>query len=262
MKHCQQCGQEASGRFCASCGASLMELPCPSCQASVAAGTRFCTDCGSAMRARAAATPVGAGGDGRASRVGWWVSGGLLAVLVLVVLFVEFTGSGSDAAPPGGPMPGSTLGPAPNVDLSSMTAREAADNLFNRVMRAIAADDTSEAMNFLPMAIDAYEMARPLDEDGLFHLSLLERASGNSEGALAAALEGLEGNPDHLLNLSAAAESSRDLGQDDQAGEFYRRMLEAWDRERAELRVEYEEHAPLLPLIREDAEQFLSGSDP
>lgn len=271
MKHCTQCGQEAAGRFCGACGATLKALPCPGCGTELLPGTRFCNLCGAPARATRGAEPQevgarsagpgaasGGGGDPTSGRLGWWISGGLLAVLVLIVLFSEFSGS-RDPAVVGAPFSG-TLGPAPNVDLSSMTPRQAADNLYNRVMNAIAQDNTTEATNFLPMAIEAYRLARPLDEDGLFHLSLLQRAAGDFEAALATALEGLEDNPDHLLNLSAAAESARELGDTDAATAHYTRMLEAWDREVAAARVEYEEHARVLPLIREDAETHLGGA--
>jgi len=186
------------------------------------------------------------------------VSGALLAVLVLIVLFSELSRS-RDPGVVGAPFSGA-LGPAPNVDLSSMTPRQAADNLYNRVMNAIAQGNTTEATNFLPMAMEAYRLARPLDEDGLFHLSLLQRAAGDFEAALATALEGLHDNPDHLLNLSAAAESARELGDMAAATAHYTRMLEAWDREIAADRLEYEEHARVLPLIREDAEALLGGT--
>jgi len=192
--------------------------------------------------------------------MGWWVAGVLLAAIVLIVAFVEI----SDRPDPGvaGAPPGGGLGPAPNVDLSSMTPRQAADNLFNRVMQAVANGDTTEATNFLPMAIAAYDMARPLDEDGFFHLSLLQRAGQDQGAALQSALDGLSTNPDHLLNLYGAAEASIALGDSLGARGYYERLLAAWDREIAADRLEYVEHEPLLPLIREDAEAFLSGGGP
>ena len=140
-----------------------------------------------------------------------------------------------------------------------MTPREAADRLFNRVMSAAAQEDPAEANSFLPMARDAYELARPLDEDGLFHLSLLQRAGGDFQASLDTALEGLRQNPNHLLNLSSAAEASLQLGDVGGGREYYQRLLDSWDGELASGRSEYDEHAPLLPLIREDAEAFLAG---
>ncbi|MEX0856048.1 MAG: hypothetical protein WD056_00615 [Gemmatimonadota bacterium] len=181
-------------------------------------------------------------------------------LLLAFVAVVEF--GGRDGANAGSAPPPQGLGPAPNVDLSSMTPREAADNLFDRVMRAVANDNTTEANNFLPMAIAAYEMATPLDADGLFHLSLLQRAGGELDTALATARSGLEENPDHLLNLSGVAAISLQLGDTASAREYYTRMLDVWDREIAADRVEYTEHAPLLPLLREDADALLGGGTP
>jgi hypothetical protein len=257
---CMQCGTAAEGRFCPSCGASLKALPCPGCGEEIPAGTRFCTACGSRMSARTAprreqpgvSHPAAAAGG----QVGWWISGALLVVLLGIGAFLVLGDSENGA----GPAP--ALGPASNVDLSSMTPREAADNLFFRVMGAVERGDYAEADAFLPMAVNAHEMAGPLDADGLFHLALLQRAAGRHEEALASALEGLEGNPDHLLNLYAAAEAAREIGELAQAREHYVRMLEAWDRELAALRPEYDEHHPLLPLIREDGEAFLAEAGP
>ncbi len=264
MKHCTQCGQEAVGRFCGACGATLRALPCSGCGIELPPGTRFCNACGSPahapVRGPTAGEGAGGAGDGGAGggRLLLGISGGLLAVLVLLVLFLEFR-AGDPVPLPAGAPPSGALGPAPNVDLASMTPRQAADALYNRVMNAIAREDDVEARNFLPMAIDAYELARPLDDDGLFHLSLLQRAAGDAEGALATALEALEESPEHLLNLSAAAEASRELGELAAAAAYYRTMLEAWDRELALGRIEYAEHERLLPLLREDAETLLEG---
>ncbi len=191
---------------------------------------------------------------------GWWVAGGLLLVVVIVVGAAVVMDAEEPVAPGGfGPAPVSGGGAPP--DLSSMTPREAADRLFNRVMSAAAREDTAEANSFLPMAINAYELAEPLNADGLFHLSLLQRAAGDYEASLATALEGLQEAPNHLLNLSSAAEAELRLGQTEAGRAHYQRLLEAWDQELATGRSEYEEHAPLLPLIREDAEAFISGGD-
>ncbi len=263
--HCTQCGAEGAGRFCASCGASLRVAGCRSCGARLPAGTRFCTSCG---------TPVGGGlarGTGAKERapgrgtggpdLGRWVAGALL-VVVLVVVGIGVVREPDD------PRPAPAIGAASGgdgapPDLSTMTPREAADRLFNRVMSAAAREDTGEANAFLPMAIDAYELATPLDDDGLFHLSLLQRAAADFQASLASAVAGLEENPDHLLNLSSAAEAFLELGQLDDGRAYYQRMLDAWDRELASGRAEYEEHRPLLPLIREDAEALLgSGAAP
>lgn len=264
--HCTQCGVEGRGRFCASCGASLKALGCRSCGARLPAGTRFCTGCGTSVgggvapggageRRRAAPGGTGRGGPD----LGWWVAGALLGV-VLLVAGISVVRELEDPSPVPALGAASGGGGAP-PDLSAMTPREAADRLFNRVMSAAAREDTGEANAFLPMAIDAYGLATPLDDDGLFHLSLLQRAAADFEASLASAEAGLEANPDHLLNLSSAAEASLELGELEDGRAYYRRMLDAWDRELVSSRPEYEEHRPLLPLIREDAEALLGGGE-
>ena len=264
--HCTQCGAEAQGRFCASCGASLQPLSCRGCGSKVAAGNRFCTSCGTPVggpTARGARTPaesavLGVSQQKRGADAGWWIGGGLLAVVLVIVGVGVLMDSEEGSLPPGSSAGLASRGGTP-PDLSSMTPREAADRLFNRVMTAAAREDVAEANSFLPMAIDAYGLAQPLDDDGLFHLALLQRAGGEHEESLASALEGLQENPDHLLNLSAAAEASLQLGQVEAGREYYQRVLDSWEGEMAAGREEYDEHGPLLPMIREDAEAFLSG---
>ena len=261
--HCTQCGAQASGRFCASCGASLRALRCRGCGAKLPAGLRFCTACGAPVGGARPTSARGGGGEARRGRpdLGWWVAGLLLLVVVVTAGISVLRSPGDSPAPAalGGAPPGAGAPP----DLSAMTPREAADRLFNRVMSAAAREDTDEANAFLPMAIAAYERAAPLDDDGLFHLALLHRAAAEYGASLAAAESGLVDNPDHLLNLSAAAEASLELGRLEEGRAYYRRMLDAWDREVAAGRAEYEEHSPLLRLIREDAEALLgSGGAP
>jgi hypothetical protein len=254
--HCTQCGVEGEGRFCPACGASLVDVPCPQCDRPLPRGTRFCTDCGSAVQTRSSTPPAPAALGGQAP-VAWAVAGILLVGLLAVAAIPIFTGrnsDSSDASRPGG----SALGPAPNVDLSSMTPRQAADRLYSRIAQALSAQDTSQVLTFLPMAIDAYEMARPLDTDGLFHLALLQRVALDYTASLSSALSGLELDPNHLLHLSAAAEALAELGRTGEARVYYQRLLDLWDEESTRELPDYQEHAPLLPLIRQEAIDFLA----
>lgn len=261
--HCTQCGAEASGRFCASCGASLQSIQCPGCGTAISPGTRFCTSCGSPARAPSApsgvadarvgkATPSQKGGE----NLGWFVAGSLLILILAAIAFQTFAGSGGEEP---APAVASSLGPTGTVDLASMTPREAADRLFTRVMAAMEQGNDSEAMSFLPMAIDAYGLARPLDDDGLYHLALLQGATGDFAASLATATEGLATTTEHLLLLSSAAEAAKELGDETAALGYYTLLLDAWDREMALLRQEYTDHSRILPLLREDAENYLAG---
>jgi tetratricopeptide (TPR) repeat protein len=112
---------------------------------------------------------------------------------------------------------------------------------------------------FLPMALGAYDQARPLDHDGLFHLSLLNRVAGNLDEALANAEEVLADDPDHVLALMAAAEAEVEIGDRDAAAGYYGHILEVIDAQIARGLPEYEAHRTIMDAARSDAEAFLGG---
>jgi tetratricopeptide (TPR) repeat protein len=161
---------------------------------------------------------------------------------------------GAGGAGGGGPAAG-----AAGVDLSSKTPREAADRLYTRVMGAAEVGDSATARGFVPMAMSAYEQARPLDADGLFHLSSLQRVAGDFAAALSTAGEALANEPDHLLNLYAAAEASRELGDADEARGYYQRLVDVWDEQMASGHLDYQAHATMMSSVRSAAVEFLAG---
>jgi hypothetical protein len=217
-------------------------------------GTRFCVACGSPLRGPGGQPERAPSGAGGGTVLPWAVSGVLLTALLVVAGMTVFSGGGAPAQPP----PQGALGPAPNVDLASMSPGEAARRLFNRVVSGMERRDSAEVANFLPMAIDAHEIARPLDDLELFRLSFLYRAALDPDAALTTAMEGLERSPDHVLLLSAAAEAYRELNDDVAARVHFARLLEVWEVETARGQEEYEGFSLLLPVIREDAERFLA----
>lgn len=180
---------------------------------------------------------------------------------MLVALYPIFSPQSKNVGPPvQTAAPGSAAaGSASNVDLTTMTPREAADRLWDRIQRAVEAGDTQEVISFLPMAIGAYEVAKPLDQDGKYHLSTLMMQALDNEGALEVAEAGLAENPDHLMNLAAAADAALALGDSASARTFYQRMMDAWDGEIAANRPEYLAHTNLQPILRQKAEALLGG---
>jgi tetratricopeptide (TPR) repeat protein len=184
--------------------------------------------------------------------LGWWVAGvffiGMVLILALPILRREGQPDETSAPPAAG-------GGTP-PDLSTMTPEEAANRLFNRVMAAAEDGNTAEAQRFLPMAIQAHEQARPLDADGLFHLSLLQQYGEDYTSSLATAREVLESNPDHLLGLAAAGDAAKALGDSVAAREYYSRFLEVYDAEVAKGLQEYQEHQYNLSLGRQNAVAF------
>jgi tetratricopeptide (TPR) repeat protein len=149
-------------------------------------------------------------------------------------------------------------GPAA-IDLNSMTPIEAADRLYARVMAAAEVGDSATVVTFMPMAIQSYERAAPLNEDGLFHLSSLQRTAGDFTTAIATAEEGLDRNPNHLLLLYAAGEAAALEGMAGEARDYYQRLLDAYDAEMASGNLDYEAHVNMMGNVRSTALTFLGG---
>jgi hypothetical protein len=144
------------------------------------------------------------------------------------------------------------------LDLSTMSPREAADRLFDRVMRTIAAGDTAGAISFQPMAIQAYQAIEPLDFDGLFHQSLLEMLV-DPAAALATAERILESEPDHILGLGAAAEAALGTGDEARAAEIYAQIMDVYGAQANRPLVEYQGHTGLMTQYLSVAQAFLAG---
>ena len=174
---------------------------------------------------------------------------------LIVFAGVRMVTPSGPGAPPAAPIAG--VGTPP--DLSSMTPREAADRLFTRVMTAVSASDSVQAQTFVPMALSAYERAEPLDHDGLFHLSLLNRVAGNLEAALANATEVLDVDSNHILALAAAGEATVEMSRTEEATEYYRHLLDVIDAEIARALPEYVAHGQIMESVRNDATAYLAG---
>jgi tetratricopeptide (TPR) repeat protein len=260
---CPECGNAATGNFCQHCGAKLGGRFCNQCGSKIAPNAKFCNQCGDKAGA-------GGGGGHRAAaaetlggqNLPWWIAGIALFGLIVVVGTTQLVRGGpSEPAPvqPAAvqPAPRTSAGTLP--DLSSMTPIEAADRLFKRVMTAVAAGDSVQAQQFMPMAVGAYERARPLDADGLFHLSMLLRTAGALEDALANAQQILDSNPDHLLGLQSAAAAAAQLGRDAEAAEYYRHIVDVFSSEMARPLPEYVDHGGVTDDMLSVAEAFLAA---
>jgi tetratricopeptide (TPR) repeat protein len=261
---CPECGKPSTGNFCQHCGSSLGGRFCNQCGSELGPAAKFCNQCGE-KAAVGAHVPAGARREAAAAVVAgqnlpWWIAGA--AMFAMIIFFgVRMVTPGAPAAPapaqPVAPFAGGGTGTPP--DLSQMSPREAADRLFDRVMRAVSASDSGEAQAFMPMALSAYEQAQPLDHDGLFHLSLLNRVAGNLDEAMANAQQVLAEEPNHVLALAAAAEAAADMGDRETASAYYRQILDVIDAEVARQLPEYVAHQNIMESVRSDAEAFLGG---
>lgn len=264
---CPSCGKAASGNFCQNCGASLGGRFCNKCGAKVPGGAGFCNQCGAPAKGgsgpqvtRKEAVVATVGG----SNAAWWAGGAVMFALILIVGWTMTRPAGPAVAPGGGAptgMPPASGVPATGqstLDLSTMTPREAADRLFDRVMRTIAAGDTAGAVSFQPMAVQAYQAVEPLDLDGLFHQSLLEMLVDPS-AALATAERILAVEPDHILGLGAAAEAALGSGDEARASEMYAQIVEVYGAQATRPLVEYQGHTGLMTQYLTAAQAFLAG---
>jgi len=240
---CPSCKTESNGRFCPNCGTALRGAGCPACGAPLAAGARFCTQCGKSVR----------GGSGSTVPVTWVVTAAAIIIVAVTFLVLRTDGGrprlGGDSLvnPVGGPMPGAATDPL------SGTPREQADRLFNRIMTEKSNGNTDQAVFFTPMALQAYEMAAPLDLDGLYHVSLIKAVASDFAGAEETARQILDAVPNHLLGLAALAEAALGAGDTTTARDAWNKFLDNYDSERAKALQEYQDHAPILETYREDA---------
>lgn len=154
----------------------------------------------------------------------------------------------------GGGAPGTGSPP----DLSKMTPREAADRLYDRVMTAVSTSDEATVQQFLPMALAAYDMAQPLDADGMYHLSVLQRANSDFKASMATAQEALKTNADHLLLLAAEGEAAEGLGDAAAAKKYWQQFLDVYDKQMSTGVEEYQAHQGVLEASRAHAREVVA----
>jgi len=198
--------------------------------------------------------------NGGIENLGWYIAAGVLAILILVVgLQLALN---RNAAPPSAGMPlagteGGAVAESGAPPPLTGTPREQADRLFNRIMTAREAGDTAQVSMFMPMALEAYR-AIDLDDDGLYHLAMLENISGDPATGMATAGKILQANPDHLLALATAAEAATMEGDSAAARRYWQHYLDVYEKERGKNLQEYLDHAPILPEYEAAARRALA----
>lgn len=237
---CPRCGETTAGRYCAGCGAPLRDVRCNHCGNALAAGARFCNECGS---------PVGAADQSASGRTEGSVVRLIgIGALVVLVAFVAGEAMGrrsgtpdvtvSDQAPIAAP-----AGMPSAPDISSMSPEERASRLFNRVMSYSEQGKLDSARFFAPMAVQAYAMMGPPDAHSRYDVGEIYAAVGDAVSARAEADTILAAQPNHLLGLVLAARAADMAGDAASAARFRRRLAAAAPAERAKGLKEYTEHA-------------------
>jgi hypothetical protein len=244
---CSACGARGSGKFCNQCGASLAAGICRSCTAALAPGARFCNECGTPAGAKA--EPVAASpSSGSSAWIPWTIAGALLIGIVSYFLAQNATtedtpvvtdGSSSMAPFAGGAGGGGGALP----DIASMSPRERAGRLYDRIMRYAEEGKRDSLQVFAPMAMGAYEaLGDELDLDARYDYGRVAMETGSLEIAIAQADTILKVAPSHLLGLALAARSASLQGNPKGANGFWARFEAAKTAELAKNLPEYEAH--------------------
>lgn len=216
---------------------------------SEASGSETCMSCGEVNKASARFCQ----GCGRSLVKGTWldaqsmtvIGASLVTLLTLGLLFASVIDMGGKIDR-GASVPTSTRtvsssdGQPP--DLSTMTPREAAYRLFNRVMMADEQGNTDEVMQFAPMALAAYDRIEALDLEATYHIGLISAAADDPDKAEDVVNRLRAVVPDHLLASILEHRLAVDRNDQAKAEQAIERFQNAYDAEISVDRPEYRGH--------------------
>ncbi len=239
-----------SGKFCSECGAPLGEITCSKCGARLPARAKFCGECGTPVPGAGARLRGGAVPTPRNDKVAWYVAG--VAVFALLVVTVVVVGRKSAAPVAADAIPGRAT-----TDLSTMSPREQADRLFNRVMILHEAGKADSVSFFAPMALQEYaNLGGYLDADGRLHLGLVEMAIGQPDAAAAQGDTIIRRARTHLFGWLLEGQAALQAGDSASARRAFRTFLQNYAAERLKNLPEYAEHSGMLQDARDQAERL------
>lgn len=246
---CAVCGVAGAGRFCAECGAPLLNARCRSCDTELVPGAVFCHHCGEPVGHRASGnkqpSPAADVNPGRSHAFSWAIAVAAFVALTAFVLVQRPADSGVAASGAGAgadsPLPNAGAGSAP--DISNMTPRERAERLYDRAMRASESGKVDSATFFASMATMAYRQIGDLSLDDHYDLGRLALLAGAAPLAVAEADTILAVRPTHLLGLLLAEDAARATGDQRAARKAHAQFVADVVKERSVSLPEYSQHA-------------------
>lgn len=228
------------------------EVVCSACGEDNKISARFCQGCGKSLT----------GGSWLNAQT-LTVLGACLATLVALgalfstVIDTGDTSGGSSAVTTPARTAPTPAGQPP--DLSTMSPREAADRLFNRVMMADEQGNADEVTQFAPMAIAAYDQLESLDLDALYHVGLIHAAAGDLDSA-GDAVERLKAAvPEHLLASLLEHRLAMDANDQARADRAIEQFRAHYDDEIRIDRLEYRDHERSIVQFREQYGMTANG---
>lgn len=175
-----------------------------------------------------------------------WAILGAAAVALVVLVAVQRSGEDGTVSP-SGPAGFAAQPPTRAPDISSLTPRERADRLYDRVMRLEAEGKGDSASFFAQMALGAYESLGDFDNDLRYDYGRMAEIGGDLELARQQAAAILASDPDHLLGVVLSMRIAEKSGA---AAEFERlRSLV-----RARRKTEYARNLPEYARHRAEIE--------
>ena len=190
-----------------------------------------------------------------------WVALGMASIALAVAVAALFSRDNVAVAPEPVFPPLSSTVPMPGQppDLASMTPRQAADRLFNRVMTASENGDSAEALRFAPMALQAYNNLGTLNNDARYHVALLHLTADDFKSARVQVDLLRKSVPNHLLGFMLEHQIAERSGNQDSAARAYKAFLAAYDAEIATQRAEYQDHLNTIERFRKAAQTSVAG---
>ena len=201
---CPACGSGAVGRFCAACGARL-QLGAPD---ATARHTRTLLP---------------------------WIGVGFVLVVAVVTFSIRkiYPRPANAAA----------IATMPASDIASLSTRERAGRLYDRIMRLHGERKVDSVGFFAQMALASYAAIPDIDTDARYDMARVAMVAQALDVAAAQSDAILKSDQNHLLGLLLSADIARARGEPSKAIRAEQQFIAAAPRERARRLAEYEAHA-------------------